>query len=225
MPIEVTQAELVDAYCERQADGLTAEPVNVISSVAFVVAALILLRKASAVYSQRMVWDLWLLISTLAAIGAGSVTWHLFARSWAELTDILPITLFINVFLVSFLLRIAKLKIVWVMALLMVFQLFNYAVAKTVPTEFLNGSMFYAPAWTALLLVIIYLAINHHPLLRSYILAVSLLTLSIVFRSIDLAVCTAMPVGTHFLWHLINAVVLYLLVAGLIYQLSATEKP
>jgi len=37
-------------------------------------------------------------------------------------------------------------------------------------------------------------------------------------RPIDLEVCDYFPVGTHFLWHLLNAVVLYLLVSGVISQ-------
>jgi hypothetical protein len=34
---------------------------------------------------------------------------------------------------------------------------------------------------------------------------------SLVFRSIDMAVCDAMPLGTHFLWHSLNGLALYLL--------------
>ncbi len=210
------QTELIDQYCERTADGLTAEPINVISSFAFVVAALILTRKLLQLKHSHRYWDSWLLTITLAAIGTGSVTWHSVARSWAQLTDLLPISLFISIFLLSFLVRIAKLKLGWVIGLFIVFHLFNFAVTKTIPAEFINGSMFYAPAWAALMVVVIYLQFKRHPLRRSYALAVLLLTISILFRSIDQTLCTAMPLGTHFLWHLINALVLYLLVAGLV---------
>jgi hypothetical protein len=37
---------------------------------------------------------------------------------------------------------------------------------------------------------------------------------SIVFRSIDNAVCPVLPLGTHFLWHCLNAYVLYLLLCA-----------
>jgi hypothetical protein len=33
----------------------------------------------------------------------------------------------------------------------------------------------------------------------------------LVFRTIDRAVCSSVPIGTHFIWHLLNAVVLYVL--------------
>jgi hypothetical protein len=36
--------------------------------------------------------------------------------------------------------------------------------------------------------------------------------LSLTFRSIDMALCDTLPHGTHFLWHLINGGVLFLLV-------------
>jgi hypothetical protein len=31
-------------------------------------------------------------------------------------------------------------------------------------------------------------------------------------RSLDMPLCAGWPVGTHFLWHLLNALLLYLLV-------------
>ena len=33
---------------------------------------------------------------------------------------------------------------------------------------------------------------------------------SIDYRSVDAAICDIIPIGTHFLWHLLNSVVLYL---------------
>jgi len=42
-------------------------------------------------------------------------------------------------------------------------------------------------------------------------LAVMIFTVSLALRTIDLAACETFPVGTHFLWHLLNAAVLYVL--------------
>ncbi|WP_170108072.1 hypothetical protein [Donghicola tyrosinivorans] len=45
-------------------------------------------------------------------------------------------------------------------------------------------------------------------------LAAGTFALSLVFRAIDLQVCGALPIGTHYLWHLLNgAMVGFLLVA------------
>jgi hypothetical protein len=37
---------------------------------------------------------------------------------------------------------------------------------------------------------------------------VALLVVSLTFRSVDLTACGAWPVGTHFMWHLLNAAML-----------------
>jgi hypothetical protein len=36
----------------------------------------------------------------------------------------------------------------------------------------------------------------------------TLLILSILFRSIDLPLCSGWPLGTHFMWHILNALML-----------------
>ena len=43
---------------------------------------------------------------------------------------------------------------------------------------------------------------------RGFAIGAGILTLSLVFRSMDAAVCGAFPVGTHFVWHLLNATML-----------------
>ncbi|WP_043539848.1 ceramidase domain-containing protein [Salinarimonas rosea] len=48
------------------------------------------------------------------------------------------------------------------------------------------------------------------------LLAAATFALSLVFRSIDVAVCGWLPLGTHFLWHGLNAVVLFLCVRAAI---------
>ena len=47
-------------------------------------------------------------------------------------------------------------------------------------------------------------------------LAAAVFTLSLILRIIDLAICNALPLGTHFLWHICNAIVLYLALRGAI---------
>jgi hypothetical protein len=36
--------------------------------------------------------------------------------------------------------------------------------------------------------------------------------LSFTARTIDIPLCSALPIGTHYFWHIFNATVLYLLV-------------
>lgn len=48
------------------------------------------------------------------------------------------------------------------------------------------------------------------------LVAAAFFAASLVFRSIDVAVCGWLPMGTHFLWHTLNAVVLFVLVRAAI---------
>ena len=49
-----------------------------------------------------------------------------------------------------------------------------------------------------------------HLVARHLILASSILFVSLIFRTGDQIVCPAVPIGTHFIWHLFNALVLAL---------------
>ena len=43
---------------------------------------------------------------------------------------------------------------------------------------------------------------------RGYFLCAGLLSLSIIVRSLDMILCEIWPSGTHFLWHLVNGLML-----------------
>jgi hypothetical protein len=46
--------------------------------------------------------------------------------------------------------------------------------------------------------------------------AAGIFTLSLALRTVDDAACDRFPLGTHFVWHLLNATGLYLCVLGLL---------
>lgn len=209
---------IIDVYCERAGPELWAEPVNLLTNLAFLVAAAAAARRFAAAPGLTLGngWDIALLIALLAAIGVGSALWHAFARPWAALADTVPILLFISVFLASFLCRAAGLGIPAIVALFVLFQAANFGIRGVFPPETLNGSIFYAPAWLGLALMALGLALRRDPLARRFAAAWALFTVSLVFRTVDEAVCPAFPLGTHFLWHVLNALLLYLLVEALI---------
>ncbi len=218
--LPIQKVEFIDAYCERLEPGLWAEPTNVLTNLAFVLAGILLLRLLVVNQSikERPTWDLWLLAVCVFLIGIGSALWHLYAAPWAELADLLPITVLINVFLLSVLVRVIRLQVWQVVGLFLAFHIFSWWVITPFPEDFLNGSIFYVPAWMALWAIVIYLYKSHHRLTSRFLIATLVFSLSVALRSIDLEVCDYFPVGTHFLWHLLNAVVLYLLVSGVISQ-------
>jgi hypothetical protein len=67
----------IDAYCERLGPGLWAEPLNAVTNLAFIVAAVICLHGVSGI--PRPPLGLALVI-ILAAIGVGSGLFHTFAN-------------------------------------------------------------------------------------------------------------------------------------------------
>jgi hypothetical protein len=86
----------------------------------------------------------------------------------------------------------------------------NYLVLAFVPADLFNGSVFYLPAWASLLLMLLYCRFNGRPA-GAYVLAMWLVfSLSLVLRTVDVALCPVIPAGTHFAWHLLNAAVLWL---------------
>lgn len=200
----------VDLYCERIAPGLLGEPLNAASNVAFFVAAWMLWRFAGE--SRFLSARAWLLIAMIAVIGAGSTLFHLFASEETRSLDLLPILVFELLFLwfyARMVIRIAAPLAAVLAALLVALSLYG----RAHPEPF-NGSLVYAPALLALLGLAAYrfnMRVNGR---YDLVLAFGLFVASLVFRTIDQAACEWTRVGTHFIWHILNAAVLYLCVRG-----------
>lgn len=203
-----TAVLVVTDYCERTSGQFWAEPLNAISNLAFLlVAGLIAWRLRGG---GRRYWDVQLLVAITAAVGVGSFLWHTLATPWSQWADVIPIGLFISVFLLSFLIRVARLGWPAVLTLFVLYQALNYAVQANLPGDWLNGSVFYLPALAALLVMTLYCRIMRRRA-SAYLLAMLVVFgVSLVLRSVDAALCSGFPAGTHFAWHLLNAGVLYL---------------
>ena len=72
----------------------------------------------------------------------------------------------------------------------------------------LNGSVGYAPVPILILAYAALLARRAPRTARGLAIGAGILAVSLFFRTIDAAVCGAFPLGTHFLWHLLNALML-----------------
>jgi outer membrane biosynthesis protein TonB len=83
----------------------------------------------------------------------------------------------------------------------------------------LNGSVAYLPALGALIIVAMLLSERHHKAAPYVAWAAVIFTVSVILRSLDMSYCDMVvidgrKVGTHFIWHLLNAVVLFLLLVA-----------
>ncbi len=197
----------VDLYCERTDPSFWAEPFNAVTNAAFLIAAL-----AAFVRWRRggaKDWSVLALIVVTAAIGVGSFIFHTVATSGAAKFDTIPIAVFIYGYLLFALRRFHNLSLLVSLGILLAFSAFNYAEAMIVPRGALNGSHAYLPALAAL--VAVAWPMRRHEAGRWLFAAAATLAVSLTFRSIDMAVCDVLPLGTHFLWHSLNGLALYLL--------------
>jgi hypothetical protein len=205
-------------YCERTGEEFWAEPINALTNLAFILAAIGIayaLRHSRPRSALKSVWDIWLLAGLMVAIGIGSFLWHTLATPWTEWADVIPILLFINVFLLSFLVRMARLRPSGILFWFILFQVFNFGLQSFFPPDFLNGSIFYLPTWASLLLMALYCKAIQWPGANRLLAATLVFTVSLTLRTIDQLICSAWPMGTHFGWHLQNGLTLYLLTRAL----------
>jgi hypothetical protein len=162
------------------------------------------------------------LIILLVTIGVGSSLFHTFATTWARVLDAVPILLFQLTYLWLYSREIIKLRFGYASALLATFLVAAYF-GRQFP-HILNGSLIYAPAF----LVTLGLGFYHYRAQKderfAVLAAAGVFLAAIFFRSIDNAVCPSFPVGTHFLWHLLIPVVLYLFMRGLLLNLANTSR-
>ncbi len=60
---------------------------------------------------------------------------------------------------------------------------------------------------------------------RAHLVAATIFAAALVFRTIDLAACAAFPIGTHFLWHLLTALTVALLLLTLAAPRARPPRP
>lgn len=211
---------MLDQYCERAGDpALWAEPLNALSNLAFIAAAALALGEARRHCTPAMRFaDIHFLVAIVFVIGLGSGAWHLVPVGPTLLADVLPITIFIHVYLGAFLVRVVGLRWPMAVAIVIGFLALGLAVGNAVPRGTLNGSVGYLPAWSALAVLTIVLFRRRHPLALHLLAILGIWTVSLAFRTVDRSVCEAVPLGTHWLWHLLNAIVLGLLLRLLVHN-------
>jgi hypothetical protein len=73
---------------------------------------------------------------------------------------------------------------------------------------FFEVSSFYGPVPVLILLYAVLLRRRAPATARGLAMGAGLLMVALTFRSIDLALCSTVPFGTHFVWHLLNALML-----------------
>ncbi|WP_133489688.1 ceramidase domain-containing protein [Aliiroseovarius marinus] len=238
----------IDIYCERVSAAFWAEPLNAISNLAFILAALwgwIEAKRRDRLDPMTMV-----LILLAGMIGIGSFLFHTFANAWSSLADVIPIWTFVLLFVLAALRRVAGIRpgrigigLAVVAAIIAVLFAFGgdgsgNQTSDSVATEevtpvapsisgedthdhaeansLLNGSEQYLPAVLALLAFTFLTRRNGHEIAPWITAATVIFMISLTFRTFDMHLCEIWPIGTHFIWHILNGTMIALLFQGLI---------
>jgi len=199
----------IDIYCERLDASFWSEPFNAFTNAAFLIAAV----AAWLRYRNARRVDVWLflLIVNIALIAFGSFVFHTFATRGAALFDTIPIALFVYSYLALALSRFIGLRPAVVAIIVIAFVAVSQFLPLFVPRNTLNGSVEYLPPLLALFVVGLFS--RPGKVMRGLLIGGVVFTVSLAFRTVDMAICGAFPLGTHFIWHMVNAWVLYWLMA------------
>jgi hypothetical protein len=205
--------DFIDAYCERLGAGFWAEPTNALTNLAFLVAAYLLYQRL------RGSGDVPALLLTLliGLIGMGSFLFHTYATVWASLADVLPIVAYMMAAIGIGLKRRFGLP---TQAAALGAVIFVFATTLIMFSPFMaflpSGSVAYLPALIVLALFAISLTLKSSEFAVFFVIATPIFALSLFLRTLDAPLCDLVPSGTHFAWHVLNAVTLYLVTWGLV---------
>lgn len=193
----------LDIYCERTDAGFWSEPLNALTNLAFLVAAADMRRR----FGRSAPADLQWLTVLLALVGIGSFVFHTVAERWASVLDVAFIALFVLLFVHRALVRLMNWESTRAAGGVLATLSLTALLAVSVRLDALNGSELYLGPWAAL----IALAVACPPgrAKRWLSRAALLFLISMFLRSVDQRFCEAVPLGTHFVWHLNNALVLW----------------
>lgn len=195
---------------------MLAEPLNVLSSFAFMAVAI-------SIYKQyhkhedlagKWMWDVHALTFITFIIGFNSVVFHAYPTPITEMADTLTIVLFIMLYFVSVLFRIGRATPFQAIIATTAFVGFSHILVAQFPHT-LNDSIGYLSSMLALIMIAVHLHLKARPSSQHFMLAAIVGVVSLFCRAIDREVCSMFPYGTHFLWHSLNATLLYILLKQL----------
>ena len=198
----------LDIYCERTDASFWSEPVNALTNLLVVVAGVFGLAQVrtrkTGVYAEILCW--WVVV-----IGLGSLLFHTTALELTKWADIIPIVTFTFAMAIFCLRRFSRLSW-WRTSVYFVLYFVSISVVTWfVPSwlsEASNGTTAYLPALAGFAFFGVVALVRGSPAGWYCIACAVILFAGFVFRAIDQDVCEAFPLGTHFLWHVLIALML-----------------
>ena len=211
--------------CERGGLGMMAEPLNVISSIAFMFVSVGIYRyyHGHEDLERKWIWDIHALTFLTFIIGMNSVIFHTYPTPLTEMMDTIPIVMFIILYFWSVLFRIGRCTPFQAVVCFVAFVGFSHILVAQFPHS-LNDSIGYLSSMIALIVIAVHLHLKARPSSQHFMLAAIVGVCSLFCRAIDRDICPQFPFGTHFFWHILNATLLYLLLKQIIRNVNRDAR-
>lgn len=210
----------MDVYCERVGMGFFAEPLNAISNVSFLIAAWLAWMLAGRTGTRST--GMQVLIGLGAATGVGSMLWHTMPNTLTFWLDIIPILLFIMSYIWLYTRGILRLRAAFTALSVSGFVLLTFVAVSY--SHILHGALVYTPGLLVVLVLGLLHARQQDAARFTLLLGAGVYLVALFFRTIDNQVCAAVPIGTHYLWHLLIGSVTYLAMRPLILASHAAPE-
>ncbi len=195
-------------YCERQTSDFWGEPVNALTNLIFVLVGFVLAFKTKKD-------NLCLCLSVqIIFIGVASFIFHTFANRLSALLDVACIIFFGITYIFGVNLRFLNTSYLVAILLATLLIPFSFVISflTVITVGEINGSSWYI-SFVVLFLMYSFLLKNVFPnLSRALFYCAPFFVVSIILRSTDFIVCNSIPLGTHFIWHIMNSFLLGALV-------------
>lgn len=212
--------QVLGIYCERGFDpSFWGEPLNAVTNVAFLIAGFALI--GTALRDERVVSAA--LAVLIIVIGVGSFLFHTLATPWAGAADVIPILIFMLTAVYALARRATEGPVAIGLLAVAGFYGLLYA-SRTLGRDLLPGfgaGLGYAPAMLVLIGGGLALTALRRPGGPMLLFAGVVFAASLTLRTLDQPLCDVFTIGdvrigSHFMWHLLNAVTLYLTARALI---------
>jgi len=198
----------IDIYCERVSSDLFAEPINFLSNIAFIIAFYILIRRLKdASFGDKALKNCSTILTYIILfIGLGSFLFHAFGNLWSAFADTFPIMIFILFYLyiaVRFYLKQNNFVAATALIIFLSLNVFlGYAGIEEI-------SSYLTALFAMLLISVISLMRDEIEISRGLFTTSIIFMISLTFRQLDNFACSYMSLGTHWIWHILNAILLY----------------
>lgn len=201
-------------YCESVSLPLIEQPFNAFSSFGFILGALLLYRYAKK-HDLLGIPQLRKLILIGGVIGIGSFIWHTHLSILTFAFDVIPIFSFLILYqwiwyreFTSF---TTRQRVIAIGILLLAMG----GASLVYESIFLQKSNAFIPLTVWLLVTMVQQRRLHTEMACMHGAAATVLWFAILMRMIDVPVCPHLHDGTHYLWHLLCALALYIVTLAL----------